>query len=229
MSLERVVAGLVEDGARRYGKYRGRVVDNADPKRLGRLKLTVPDVFGPDVVTGWASPCVPYGGAKGRGLFFVPENGSGAWVEFEQGDTDCPLWVGTYWCAPGDESQVPRTVDAEGADGDAVQSPPTAKLLRTGAGHVIQLEDARGRESLILREGARGHRIVLDQDGITVTDARGNTVALRGDGIRLTDATGNALELTDAAVTLTAKRDLTIDAAGHKVTVVAAAIDLKKG
>lgn len=230
MSLERVVAGLVEDtGRRRYGKYRGKVVDNDDPMRLGRLKMTVPDVFGPDVVTGWATPCLPYGGAADQGTLFVPDNKAGVWVEFEQGDTDCPLWVGTYWSRPGDESQVPHPVDAEGADADAVQSPPTAKLIKTRAGHVLQLEDAEGQESVLVREGASGHRVLLDKDGVTVTDKWGNVIALREDGIRLTDATGNALELTDSALTLTAKKDLTIDAAGHKVTVVAAAIDLKKG
>ena len=45
-----------------YGKYRGIVVDNQDPSKLGRLKLRVPSVLGKDVVTGWATPCVPYGG-----------------------------------------------------------------------------------------------------------------------------------------------------------------------
>ena len=63
MELEKVVANLAHKVERRfYGKHRGFVVDNADPEQLGRLKLKVPSVLGADVVTGWALPCVPYGG-----------------------------------------------------------------------------------------------------------------------------------------------------------------------
>ena len=47
MNLERIVADLVEKVERRfYGKYRGIVVDNQDPSKLGRLKLKVPSVLG---------------------------------------------------------------------------------------------------------------------------------------------------------------------------------------
>ena len=55
MELEKVVADLVQKvDVRLYGKYRGFVVDNRDPKHLGRLRVRVPNVFGPEVVTGWA-------------------------------------------------------------------------------------------------------------------------------------------------------------------------------
>ena len=98
MELERIVAGLVETMERRfYGKYRAIVVDNQDPKQLGRLKVKVPSVLGADVVTGWAAPCTPYGGAADQGLLFVPERDAGVWVEFEEGDLEFPIWVGTYW------------------------------------------------------------------------------------------------------------------------------------
>ncbi|MEC4018806.1 phage baseplate assembly protein V [Streptomyces sp. H27-D2] len=214
MTLERIVAGLVEDTGRRcYGKYRGTVVDNEDPSRLGRLKLTVPDVFGPDLVTGWAAACVPYGGAADQGLLFVPERKAGVWVEFEQGDPEFPIWVGAYWSKkPGTGSQLPKPQADDGTEEKEVQASPTRKIIKTLKGHTIQFEDAAGKEAVLVREGSRGHVIRMDRDGISITDA-----------------TGNALRLTADAVTLTAKTPLTIDAAGQSVTIVCAALDVKKG
>ena len=46
---------------RAYGKYRGFVIDNADPERLARVKLRVPSLLG-EAESGWALPCLPCGG-----------------------------------------------------------------------------------------------------------------------------------------------------------------------
>ena len=99
MELEKVVADLIQKVERRfYGKYRGFVKNNQDPKHLGRLTLQVPSVLG-DEVTGWAMPCVPYGGQDNQGFLCIPEPGAGVWVEFEEGDLEFPIWVGTFWSA----------------------------------------------------------------------------------------------------------------------------------
>jgi uncharacterized protein involved in type VI secretion and phage assembly len=213
VTLEHVVAGLADKLERRYyGKYRGTVVDNEDPARLGRLKLTVPSVLGTDVVTGWATPCTPYGGAADQGFLFVPERDAGVWVEFEEGDLEFPIWVGTYWTKPDAGSQIPKPQQDDGTEQDEVQDPPTRKIIKTRKGHTIQLEDKDGAESVLVREGGRGHLIRMSKDGIKVTDA-----------------TGNAIELTGSAMTLTAVVPFKIDAAGQPVQIVCDSIDLKKG
>ena len=145
MSLEKIVANLVQKVERRfYGKYRGFVVDNADPEQLGRLKLRVPSVLGDDVVTGWAMPCVPYGGDVNQGFLFIPEVDGGVWVEFEEGDLEFPIWVGTFWSKPGGESELPKPNDADGTEQGSVQDPPTRKIIKTQKGHTIQFEDKDG-------------------------------------------------------------------------------------
>ncbi len=71
---EDILTRLVEKVEHKYyGKYRGEVVDNKDPEYLGRLQLRVPSVLGKKAVTGWAMPCLPFGGAADQGFFFIPE------------------------------------------------------------------------------------------------------------------------------------------------------------
>jgi uncharacterized protein involved in type VI secretion and phage assembly len=230
MTLERIVAGLVEKIERRfYGKYRGTVVDNEDPALLGRLKLSVPSVLGPDVVTGWATPCAPYGGAADQGFLFIPERDAGVWVEFEEGDLEFPIWVGTFWSKPDADSQLPKPQADDGTEASEVQDPPTRKIIKTLKGHTIQFEDADDAEAILVREGKQGHLITMNADGITIVDKSQNTILLSEDGIQITDATGNAIEMTDSAMKLTAKVAFTIDASGQAVTIVGDSIDLKKG
>jgi uncharacterized protein involved in type VI secretion and phage assembly len=168
--LERVVAGLVERAERRFfGKYRGLVVDNADPAHLGRLRVRIPSLLGPDVVTGWATPCVPFGGSAAQGLLFIPDAGAGVWVEFEEGDLEFPVWVGTYWSKPSSSSELPVPVEADGSTGSEVQDPPTCKVIQTGLGHTLQFEDDENAAAVTLVDGHNHHVVRLDQTGITIT------------------------------------------------------------
>lgn len=227
--LEHVVARLAQEVERRfYGKYRGFVVDNEDPELLGRLRVSVPSVLGDQVVTGWAMPCVPYGGDAGVGMLFVPAVGAGVWVEFEEGDLEFPVWVGTFWSRPGGETELPRPNGAGGAEEDAAQSPPTRKIIKTAKGHTLQFEDADDGELVLLREGKRGHLLLLDGEGVTVTDAAGNTIRMTEDGITLTDAAGNSLEMKQDAFNLVAKTPFTLDASGQPIVLKGSTIDLNK-
>lgn len=213
MDLEQLVGRLVEDAERRfYGKYRAIVVDNDDPEKLGRLKVKVPSVLGPDVVTGWAAACVPCGGAAGQGFLFVPEVDAGVWVEFEEGDLEFPVWVGTFWTEPGGDSELPKPNDAKGAEEGDVQSPPTRKIIKTLKDHTLQFEDAEGEDMVILVEATNKHVITLNKDGIKVTDG-----------------TGNVIEMTPDAFKLVAKVPFTIDASGQPIKLIGTTIDLEKG
>ncbi len=214
MELERVVADLVERVERRFfGKYRGLVVDNADPELLGRLKVRVPSILGNDVVTGWALPCLPYGGDADQGMLFIPEVGAGVWVEFEEGDLEFPVWVGSFWSKPEGESELPRPNDPEGAVEDAVQDPPTRKIIKTRKGHTLQFEDADGEEMVTLVEAENAHVVVMNQDGIKITDgANGHVIELGSSGIKITDGanSGNEILMEAQGITCQDKNGNTI-------------------
>jgi len=94
IAQDQVIVDLAERVRNRfYGKYRG-VVSQVDGPTM-RLKARVPAVLG-DQESGWAMPCVPYAGPQ-VGIAFLPEEGSGVWIEFEAGDVSFPIWVGCYW------------------------------------------------------------------------------------------------------------------------------------
>lgn len=173
-----LIAGYLEKvECRYYGKYRGFVSDNADPENRGRLRLRIPAALGDDVVSGWALPCAPYGGASGVGFFYIPDKDAGVWVEFEQGQLDYPVWVGTFWAKPGGTTEVPSPTSS--------QSPPTAKMIKT-KNHTIQLEDASGSEAITISDGANSNKVVMDSNGITIQmKDESNEVVLTSSGIAL--------------------------------------------
>ncbi len=187
MELEKVVADLMRKVERRfYGKYRGFVVNNVDPKRLGRLTLRIPSVLGDEVTSGWAMPCLPYGGQKNQGLFCIPDVGAGVWVEFEEGDLEFPIWVGTFWSEPGGNSEIPSLNDADGKERKNQQRQPTRKIIKTTKGHTIQFEDADKEEMLTIIEATHKHVVTLNKDGIQIVDgANGNRIILGKEGIQL--------------------------------------------
>lgn len=126
---ERSIASLIgQQTSRHYGKYRGIVTNNQDPKNLGRIKARVPEVLG-DVETGWALPCAPYAGDS-SGVYTVPEPGAGVWIEFEAGDVSRPIWSGCWW----GENQLPKNESSTAAT-------PPLKIIRSEKGLMVTLDD----------------------------------------------------------------------------------------
>ena len=148
-----------------YGKYRGFVSDNSDPDQLGRLKVTVPSILG-DTITGWALPCLPFGGLADQGLFTIPEVDAQVWVEFEEGELSHPIWVGVFWQTSGD------------APSEGAVTPPTTRVLKTPSGHILQFDDASGAEQYRLHHPADSEMTIDPQGAITLTDANGANVKL---------------------------------------------------
>jgi hypothetical protein len=140
---------------RLYGKYRGKVTDNQDPKNLARIRAKVPEVL-QDVETGWALPSLPYAG-KGSGLFRVPPPDAGVWIEFEAGDVSRPIWTGCWW---GDD-QLP-------ADQDGDSATPDYSILRSEAGLMVVLNDAANTIAVSDKDGTNLVKIDVGQNQINV-------------------------------------------------------------
>jgi|688.fasta_scaffold479206_2 uncharacterized protein involved in type VI secretion and phage assembly len=113
--------------AKLWGKYAGEVVDNADPQRMGRLKVRCPAVLGSEPV--WALPCVPYAG-PGVGFYFMPPAGAGVWVEFAAGDPCHPIWTGCFWA----QGELPA--EASSADIKLLATEKASLRIDDSAGEV---------------------------------------------------------------------------------------------
>jgi uncharacterized protein involved in type VI secretion and phage assembly len=151
-----------------FGKYRGVVTDIQDPLMQGRIRAKVPDVFGGDE-SGWALPCLPFGG-DGMGFFVLPDVGGGVWIEFEHGDPEYPVWVGSWF---GSSTGMPSELLA----------PPYQKtLLMTKSGHSITLDDSPGAGGITLKT-ADGQKIVLTAQGIEIDNGSGAVIKLSGNQV----------------------------------------------
>jgi uncharacterized protein involved in type VI secretion and phage assembly len=135
-----------EQARRYYGKYRG-IVSDVEASTC-RIKAKVPSVLG-DVESGWCLPCVPYAGPQ-VGIAFLPEEGSGVWIEFEGGDVSYPVWVGCYWR----EGEVPSAVAAG------------VKVIVTKSPNQLILDDDAG--SITISDN-NGNSVTLDTTGITLS------------------------------------------------------------
>lgn len=166
-------------GARYYGKYRGLVVDNLDPMRIGRVVVQCPGVLG-EATSSWAMPCVPAAGLQ-AGVYVVPPVGSQVWVEFEQGDPDYPIWTGGYWSAAAD---LPVTVLAA-----APLQPGQNILLQTTGQNMVLVSDAAPSPETggIVLKSASGAMIVVNETGIYIDNGKGASITLIGPAVAINE------------------------------------------
>lgn len=158
------------------GKFRGTVLQNADPEMRGRMLLEVPEVSSL-LPTTWAEACVPLAGPTGppMGVYMVPPIGAGVWVEFEHGDAQRPIWTGCRW---GSAADVPLMAKAGNpVDPNIV----IGSLLQ----HTIMISDmppTPATGGIILQSTSKA-MIVVNDSGIYLSNGKGATITLIGTAI----------------------------------------------
>ena len=168
----------MSDRNRYFGKYRGKVTENEDPKKLGRIRAEVPAVFG-EHQSDWALPCTPYAG-KNVGLFCIPPIDAMVWIEFEAGNPEIPIWTGCFW-GSGDTPEESAS--------------PDIKTLKTDAA-TITLNDTSGSESITI-ETSSGLKIVMDQNGIELSNSS-QKIVLGSSNITINGSSG--VSINDGAL-----------------------------
>lgn len=170
-----------------YGKYRASVVDINDPDELGRVKLSIPEVYGVSIdgttaISGWAFPC---GGASiSGGICRTPIVNDIVWAEFEFGDPDRPLWMHGPWTrlygnnmalhsrGRYDESDI---IDRGGYDTPDTKNTTNLGSTQTWQTAVGQIEfDESEDNSRFLIHHKSGTRIEILSDGTMEINTQGN-------------------------------------------------------
>jgi len=179
---------------RLYGVYPALVDKITDPKKQGRVLVTLP--WSPDHnghgYQVWARLGVLMGG-KNRGTWLIPDPGDEVMVMFEAGDPRRPYVVGALW---NGQDAPPETMDEDGNN--------YLKTIASRRGIRITMDDKEAQETVTIRTPG-GQTIVL-KDGptatIEVTDSNGNSVRLSPDGISL--STTKKLSINAGTIDITA-------------------------
>jgi hypothetical protein len=154
-----------------FGKYRGIVIDNVDPLKMGRTLVMVPDIFGP-IPLSWAMPCMPMAGVQ-TGLYCVWPIGASVWVEFEQGDPDYPIVVGGFWANPG---EVPAL---------SLATPPglTSMQVATQLQNQFIISDTPGPTGGFILLTNTGAGIIVNDTGVFIMNGRGAMISMVGPSV----------------------------------------------
>jgi hypothetical protein len=162
---DRLLTQLAADHRHRYwGKYRGTVKTVMDGKDLGKLIVTLTEVYdNQDSPPAW--PCAPYAGPK-HGLVALPEVGDSVWVEFEGGDPSNPIWTGCWWT----DGSIPAPADRN------------VRTWATSAGLKIVLDDDATELRL---EHPGGAKISLSNDSLELS-FNSTTIKLDDSGVTVT-------------------------------------------
>lgn len=144
--------------------YVGTVVNNADPQKLGRVRVRVLGVCEPS--SSWAFPLGAAGGSSHRGHYCPPDIGADVGVLFLAGDVERPFYLGGYWGAPDAGLETPGPVGGyKGTDEVeeviSAEDAPFVKCLE-GKRYVAFIDERVGKERLVIRDKLSDDEVLFD-------------------------------------------------------------------
>lgn len=173
-------------GRKLFGLYEGPVADNQDPKKLGRVRVTLAGIAEP---TGWAFPLGWVGaGGKKRGAWAPPPVGAEVGVLFKMGDPDHPRYLPGF---PG-EGEAPDEVE-DGTVEEATQVP----FVFNGARFKIVMDERPGKARMAIEDKETGDLYEIDGVGLGLKLRSTSALSIECDG---------AVDIRGSSVTINGRR-----------------------
>jgi len=166
----------------------GLVVDNVDPERLGRVKVSFPQQPG-DTQSQWIRLASPMAGPA-RGFYAVPEKDDEVLIGYLHGDIRHPVVLGAKWNGkdkPPSEADAglpsPDKTGTGGSwstetftQGSTEDKDNDRRLWKSRSGHLIAFDDTSGKETVQIWDKDNNLSIVLDSAKklITIANSQGD-------------------------------------------------------
>ena len=162
------------------GIYRGKVLDNNDPLKYGRIKVEVyPMLVIDSTVTNpltsailpWAIPAYSIweGAGSDTGYFAVPAVDSYVYVFFEQGNVYQPVYF----------AEAPTAT--LGLPSERTTNYPDRKVLKTSSGVVFYVDDTSGSEVIKIIHPI-GSNAFIDKETINLIHSTDSSIIIDKDG-----------------------------------------------
>ena len=181
--------------ATRSADQRGIVLDNADPDGLGRIKVQFSWQKPMGTSTPWIKVPTPYSGS-GKGFYFIPEKEEEVLVSFEGGNPEKPF-----------VSSAGYNVNAKS---DFYDPDNNIKAIKTRSGHLIELNDTDGEESITITD-KNSNKIFLNTKDSSISISAPGNLSLSADTIDINAKNAITMTSKEATITVKSKEDTTIE------------------
>lgn len=148
------------------------VIDNADPKGMGRVRVQMHWQKNLSETTDWIRVLMTDAGSssavdKNRGHVFISEKGDQVQVGFDLNDPDRPFVLGSLF---------------HGKNGTGGGKENTIKSIKTRSGHTIEFDDAGKGTSITIKDPG-GNSILLDTVGKNITITAPETMTFKAKNV----------------------------------------------
>lgn len=183
------------ESERFYGLCVAIVTNNKDPDGLGRVKVRFPWLAAGSE-SAWARVVTPMAGPQ-RGLYCLPEVDDEVLVGFEQGIMEQPYVVGALW----NGKDKPPETNNDGKN--------NRRSLTSRSGHVIRLDDSKGKEKIEIVDKSGKNKVVID--------TAQNAITIAADADITVQAGSGKVAVEGTEISVKAKGKMSLEAGGQMV------------